>query len=195
MEHPFLRERVNRQGVSLMELVPPDGMDRLNAGDFVEADIVRVVVPRSVENYGGANAAFREALQVHGGDARMILREAAGNHLTVQIVEGSALGLYPLRIEAVNDRAEFVLKAGLGAVPVTFSRLSGGGRPVLKQQSGEGWKRLEAPLSDRIDWQCDARTDGYEITCTVIPDGAAQTMEELVNAPRERRFRFRLEDR
>ena len=195
MEHPLLREQVNRQGVSLMELVPPDGVERLNAGDFVEADIVRVVVPRSIENYGGANAAFREALQVHGGDARMILREAAGNHLTVQMVEGSASGLHPLRVEAVNDRAEFVMKGGLGAVPVTFSKLSRGGRPVLEQQSGDGWKRLESLLPGRIDWQCDARPDGYEITCTVIPDGAAQTIEELVTAPRERRFRFRLDDR
>lgn len=195
MEHPLLRERVNRQGVSLLELVPPDGVDRLNAGDFVETDIVRVVVPQSVENYGGANAAFRQALREHGGDARMILREAAGNHLDVQMVEGRLSGLHSLRMEAVNDRAEFVLKGGLGAVPVTFCRLSHPGRPVLEQQSAEGWKRVASPLPDRIDWQCDARPEGFEITCTVIPDGAAQGIGELVGAPRERRFRFRLEDR
>jgi hypothetical protein len=193
MPQPLLRERVNPQGVSLMELVPPDGVDRLTAGDFVEVDIVRVVVPQSQENYGGGNAAFREALRAHGGDARMILREAAGNHIAVEMTTGRLTSLHPVHITTVGDRAEFVLKGGLGAVPLTFGGLSRAGRPVLEQKAGDGWKRLEPPLPGRIDWQCDARPDGFEITCTLVPDGRAQSIEEMIATPVSRSLRFRLE--
>ena len=193
MPHPLLRERVNPRGVSLMELVPPDGVDRLTAGDFVEADIVRVVVPRSPDNYGGGNAAFREALRAHGGDARLILREAAGNHIAVETTTGRLTSLHPVRIATEGDRAEFVLTGGLGAVPVTFGGLSRAGRPVLEQKSGDDWKRLESPLPGRIDWQCDARPDGFEITCTLVPDGPAQSIEEIIAKPVIREFRLRLE--
>lgn len=193
MPQPLLRERVNPRGVSLMELVPPDGVDRLTAGDFVEADIVRVVVPRSLDNYGGGNAAFREALRAHGGDARLILREAAGNHIAVETTTGRLTSLHPVRIATEGDRAEFVLTGGLGAVPVTFGGLSRAGRPVLEQKSGDDWKRLESPLPGRIDWQCDARPDGFEITCTLVPDGPAQSIEEIIAKPVIREFRLRLE--
>jgi hypothetical protein len=192
MPHPLLRERVNARGVSLMELVPPDGVDRLTAGDFIEADIVRVVVPQSTDNYGGGNAAFREALRTDGGASRMILREAAGNHIAVEMTTGRLTSLHPVHIATEGDRAEFVLKGGLGAVPLTFGGLSRAGRPVLEQKVGDGWKRLEPPLPGRIDWQCDARPDGFEITCTLVPDGPAQSIEEMIAKPVSRSLRFRL---
>ncbi len=123
----------------------------------------------------------------------MILREAAGNHLAVETTTGCLTSLHAVHIATVGDRAEFILTGGLGAVPVTFGGLSRAGRPVLEQKSGNAWTRLASPLPGRIDWQCDARPDGYEITHTIVPDGPAQSIEQSIASPVRREFRFHLE--
>jgi hypothetical protein len=131
---PYLQERRNAANVSILELVPPPGLTRVRAGDFVEIDLVRVYIPRSLDNYGGKNEAFRQALRDHDNDPRMILREAAGNHLTLTPQVGTLERLHSPRIRVDANRAAFTLRGGLGAVPVTFTGLTDYRRPLLEQK-------------------------------------------------------------
>ncbi|MFO1491941.1 MAG: hypothetical protein U1F77_15180 [Kiritimatiellia bacterium] len=189
---PHLRERRNPQNVSVLELAPPPGVDRLNAGDFVEAEIVRVVVPQTEANYGGANAHFRQALREFPDDARMILREAAGNRVAVEVGTGTLERLYPVQIRAKDNRAAFVMRGGVGAVPVTFTGLSDYRRPVLEQRVDGAWVRIDQSVAGNDFWQCDfnAGTGTWEITFTIQPDGPYQSPAELIAHPIPRTFRF-----
>ena len=191
---PYFRERRNGSNVSLLELVPPPGVTSLKTGDFVHADIVRVYVPRSADAYAGRNENFRRALREYDNDPRMILREAAGNKLTTRVTVGLLEAAYPLRIRAANNRAAFAITGGIGAIPVTFSGLGDYRRPVLEQQSADGWRKIDQSSAGNDFWQCafQPETRTWEITYTLRPDDAYQNVESLILSPVTRNFRFRL---
>lgn len=191
---PYFQERTNRANVSLFELVPPPEVSQLLAGDFVEIDLVRIYVPRSADNYGGTDAGFRRALIEFDNDPRMILREAAGNHLRLTTRIGTLQGLHPPRILAAENRAEFTLHGGIGAVPVTFTGLTDYHHPRLEQRMGEQWIAIDQSVVGNDFWQCDfnAASGTWEITFTLIPDGAGQDLAGLIAEPRQRDFRFRV---
>ncbi len=189
---PYLQERRNAANVSILELVPPPGTTRLKAGDFVEMEMVRIYVPRSLDNYGGKNEAFRQALRDYDNDPRMILREAAGNHITLTPSTGTLERLHPPQIRATSNRAAFTLRGGLGAVPVTFTGLGDYRHPRLEQKVGDTWQKVDQSVAGNDFWQCDFNpaTGTWEITFTILPDGDYQTIESLIKDPRIREFRF-----
>lgn len=191
---PYLQERRNAANVSILELVPPPGITRLQAGDFVEIDLVRLYVPRSLDNYGGKNEPFRQALREDDNDPRMFLREAAGNHLTITPGLGTLENLHPLQIRADSNRAAFTLRGGVGAVPVTFTGLTDYRHPVLEQKTGDTWQKIDQSVAGNDFWQCDfnAATGTWEITFTILPDGPYQNVESLIQQPRTREFRFQV---
>jgi len=192
---PYLQERRNANNVSIFELVPPPGVTQLKPGDYIEADIVRVYVPRSLENYGGPNLSFRQALQEYDNDPRMILREAVGNQLKATVTSGKLENLYPLQIQADRNSAAFTLQGGIGALPVTFTGLTDYRRPILEEKMGHQWKKIDQAVAGNDFWQCDfnPQTRSWEITFTLVPTGAYQNVEALIATPQVRVYRFQLQ--
>jgi hypothetical protein len=125
---PWLAERgLDLRGgarSSTLDLLPPPGVTRLEPGDFVEATIEHLVVPQFAADYHGPSESLRAALEKHENTWRLIAREALGNDRKVEVVTGRLQRLHPdIRIEAVDNAAEFHLSGGVGFVPVTFSGL------------------------------------------------------------------------
>ena len=109
---------------SLIDLVPPPGIDRLLPGDFVEATLEHLVLPRFAEDYYGPDAALRAALAEAGNTWRMVHREASGNARELKLQRGSLQHRHPdIRIATEAGNAGFTLTGGLGHVPVTFTGL------------------------------------------------------------------------
>lgn len=110
---------------TVIELSPPPGIDELLPGDFVEADLELVVFPADAAAYYGPDKSFREALDRDEVTWRLVQREATDNALDVRAKTGTVLKPYPL-ILAVDDqqRAEVIVKGGVGCLPLTFTGLS-----------------------------------------------------------------------
>ena len=116
--------RARGYDTSTADIVPPPGVVRLEAGDFVEATFEHLVVPQFAEDYYGPNEPLRRALAKDGNTWRMIYREAVDNDRKVQVKIGTLESLYPaIRIRALDDVAELMLRGGLGYVPVTVTGL------------------------------------------------------------------------
>src|SRR5205085_1005252 len=86
--------------VANVELSAPPGVHQLVAGDYVDAEIVQVIMPQYADNYYGPNAALAAALQNGQNTSRMIQREAVGNDLLVQVLDGTLEQTYPVRVRA-----------------------------------------------------------------------------------------------
>ena len=125
---PWFAERGltrHRTDTTTLDLVPPPGVTRLEAGDFVEATIEHLVLPQSAGDYYGPNEELRVALTAHGNTWEMAAREAVENSRKVEVTEGELDHLYPdIRVKSTGDRAAFNLVGGLGYVPVTITGLS-----------------------------------------------------------------------
>ena len=190
---PYARERRTAGNVSILELVPPPGVKRLNKGDFVELDLVRIYVPQSADHYAGTNAPFREALRMFPNDPRMILREAAGNHIIIKPTVGRLISNYPPVIQTNDNRAGFQLRGGIGALPVTFTGLTDYRHPVLEEKTADGWKAIDQSVAGRDFWQCDydATRKTWEITFTLKPDDSPRSLQDLISKPQVREYRFR----
>jgi hypothetical protein len=116
---------VRTRDTSTADIIPPPGVTRLEAGDFVEATVEHIVMPQFAADYYGPNEALRSALAAGENTWRMIHREAVGNDRRVQVTTGSLESLYPaVGIRTVEDTAEFTLTGGLGYVPITFIGLT-----------------------------------------------------------------------
>lgn len=189
---PFLQERLVAPGVSVLELVPPPGVNALKAGDFVEADIVRVYIPRSADAYAGPDGNFRQALARHDNSPLMIAREAIANRPQVHATLGEIVRELPLEIRTRDNRAGFVIRGGVGVFPVTFSDLDSYRSPLLEEKTADGWKPVDQSVHGRDFWQCDFRpeTCRWAITFTVRRDGIYQEISSHLSSPVEREFRF-----
>ncbi len=124
---PWVAERgVRTQGTdtSTVDLVPPPGVTRLEAGDFVEATLEHIVMPQFARDYFGPNEPLRTALGQWENTWRMIHREAVENDRRVAVDQGVLQQLYPsVCVRATNGRVACTLTGGLGYVPVTFTGL------------------------------------------------------------------------
>ena len=125
---PWIVERgVNTQGqpTSTLDIVPPPGVTRLEPGDYVDAVIEHIVMPQAAADYYGPNDALRAALQTNGNSWRMIEREARLGERRVTMQTGTLEGLHPaVTVRAVQNRAAFDLRGGIGYVPITFNNLT-----------------------------------------------------------------------
>lgn len=193
---PYARERRTHANVSILELVPPPDVTRLHRGDFVELDLVRIYLPQSADHYAVTNGPFREALRSFPNDPRMILREAAGNHIRVSPTLGRVIRNYPPVIEARDNRAGFQLHGGIGALPVTFTGLTDYRHPVIEVKTPDGWVPIDQSVAGRDFWQSDydASRRTWEITFTIKPDDAYRPPVDLISTPQVREYRFRAGD-
>ena len=189
---PWAAERgakVRGRDTSLIDIVPPPTVRKLEPGDFVTGVIEHVVMPQRADDYYGPNANLRKALERWGDTWRMIHREAVGNDLDVAVSIGTLERSRPTKIRAKNNRAEFTIAGGLGAVPITVTGLTGYRRPTLEMRAGSTqWKTVDQAVHGRDFWQTDYDEGSatWEITYSVPADTPG-------DARHTRRFRFRLD--
>jgi len=185
---PWLREFRTAADVSILEIIPPPHVTRLQAGDFVELDLVRVYVPQQAEHYAGKNAAFRQALQEHPAGHCMIAREARALQLKPRATLGRLLETSPMVIAAAGNRAGWVLESSSGVMPVTIAGLTDARAPILEEKTAKGWQTIDQSVMGRDFWQCDAdhRTKTWRITYNLKLDSPTAS-----KAPVRREYRFR----
>ncbi len=115
---------VHTEDSSVLDLIPPPGVTRLEPGDFVEATIEYVVVPQFARDYYGPNTELKEALARDENTWRMVHREAVGNARVIEMKRGKLLGTQPaVAVATDGGNAEFSIRHGLGYVPFVFSGL------------------------------------------------------------------------
>ena len=187
---PWAGERgakVRGRDTSLVDLMPPPDVRKLQPGDYVEAVVEHVVVPQWADDYYGPNENLRVALRGDQNTWKMIHREAVGNDLQVEIFHGRLVRRRPTLIRAEADRAEFAITGGMGYVPITIAGLSDYRKPRLEIQADEGWQPIDQSVYGNDFWQTDydSQTASWEITYSVPLDTPG-------DATRKRRFRFHL---
>jgi autotransporter-associated beta strand protein len=145
---PYIVERsvsaaTGRTAASELDLVPPPSVTRLLAGDYVEAEIERVYLPKAAGDYYGPDTQLTNAVAAYANTYNMVLREAVGNNLLVSVQAGSLLHTYPIEIAVTNDAAQFSVTGGLGYVPVTFTGVSAYREPVVEERVGQAWVKVD----------------------------------------------------
>lgn len=161
---------------SAVELAPPAGIDELQPGDFVEAELELVVFPADAAAYYGPDNAIRETLARGADTWRPVHREAAGNALKPTAERGTIVNPYPL-VVAVDDRqrAKASVEGGLGHIPVTFTGLAapGGHRLRANGKAVERWQTDWNPATKR--WQLTCNVEGVAGRLAIELNPAAAT--------------------
>lgn len=125
---PWMAERGltrHQTDSSTLDIVPPPGVTRLEPGDFIEATLEHIVMPKFAKHYYGPSSALRAALTKDENTGRMIHREAIGNDFAVTMKTGTLERLHPdIRVRTEKDAATFDLTGGIHLVPVTFTGLT-----------------------------------------------------------------------
>lgn len=123
---PWLVEHSSKPSISTIDVVPPPGLKQLEAGDYLEATIEHVILPRHAADYYGPNQALRIALAKSGNTWKMMHRQAVEGERKVTVQHGALVRTTPdIWVRAGDDGVvEFTLDGGLGHVPVTFGNLA-----------------------------------------------------------------------
>ena len=117
--------KVRGTDTSLIDILPPPHVKRLEPGDYVEATVVHIVMPQKAADYYGPNQNLRAALARDADTWKMIYREATGNDLDVRVTQGRLAREYPPLVEVdAQQAADFTVSGGLGYVPITLGGLS-----------------------------------------------------------------------
>lgn len=179
--NPWAAERgvvIHGQNTSLFEILPPEDLKQLQPGDFVEAEVIHVVMPQFARDYYGPNENLRAALQKDENTWRMIHREAAGNNLRVEANSGRVLREYPILIEVdAEQSAKFTVTGGIGYVPVTFSGLN----------SHDGWElvRLDSGEEHVVDQSLHGN-DFWQTNYDPVSQEWSRTYNVLLDTPDDR---------
>lgn len=179
---------------SRVDLVPPPGVTALKAGDYIEAEIERVYFGQDASAYYGGDDHFQTALQTYGNQHQMVMREAIGNDLSVNVTTGTLEKSYPVQIQATNNTAAFSITGGIGYVPVTLTGLTDYRSPLLEEYSGGAWGALDATTSGSNAWQADYEPESgtWQLTINVrLDDAAYQDITAMRDSAVTRIFRFR----
>ncbi len=167
-----------------VELGVPNAINQLVAGDYLEAEIVYVIMPQNAGDYYGPNAELEAALTGTPDGWEMIHREAVGNDLEINMIHGKLLREYPVQIRACNG-LEFEITGGLGYVPMTFENLCDYENCVLEEYVNENWVAVDQAVHGNDFWQCNYDPDSqtWSRTYSVKLDTAS-------DVPTTRRFRL-----
>jgi Concanavalin A-like lectin/glucanases superfamily len=169
---PWMAERgtqVHGTSTSIIDLIPPPTVTRLEPGDFVDATIEYLVLPMAAGDYYGPDDALRSALATMGNSWRLVEREAVGNDRQVTVERGTLLSRHPaVTVRAEGGAASWTMSGGLGHVPLTISGLA----------SHQGWRlfcdgqAIDQAVHGQDFWQTDydASTRTWSLTWTVPVD-------------------------
>ena len=174
-------------------LVPPTASGTLKAGDYIEADVERVIFAQTAAGYYGGDSNHATALQNYGNTHQMVIREVIGNNLAVCVATGTLEKCYPIQIRAINNTARFSITRGVGYVPITLTGLSDYRKPLLEELVGSTWVAVNQPSVGKDFWQTDFDPVSglWQVTFNVKLDAAYQDSATLRDAPVTRTFRFR----
>ncbi|MDC0088368.1 hypothetical protein OAI07_02380, partial [Akkermansiaceae bacterium] len=156
----------NKKNFSILDITPPDGLSELLPGDYVDAVIEYIVMPKKAAHYYGPNKQLKAALKKAANTGHMIFREAKYNSHQVKMVSGKLQHTFPdLRVETVNNKAHLKFNSGLGYVPFTFTGLTSHAGYSL-QVNG---KKLDQSVHGNDFWQTDFdfKTQTWSITYNV----------------------------
>ncbi len=160
---------------ALVELSPPKDLDRLEKGDFVEAQIEFLVLPQRADDYYGPNENLIAALKANAEPWALTLREVAGANVSVEANVGKVEQVWPVRITAdKGERAEFTVTGGVGYTPVTVcgARARRGFMLYAKNEDGTLAEVNQSSKVGRDWWQADfdAASKTWDITYTISLD-------------------------
>ena len=153
-----------------VELSPPAGITRLRAGDFVELELLMLVLPQARDDYYGNSAWLQSALAEMTASWELTAMEAeTGVKQTVATV-GQVRSAYPVEVEASADGgAEFCIQGGVGRTPITVAGLPRATGYRLERLAGTRW--VDAAESLAPDWwQADHDPAGPTWALTFSPD-------------------------
>jgi hypothetical protein len=137
---------------STLDILPPPGLTRLEPGDFVEATIEHIAMPKWAQDYYGPSESLRNALAKDQNTWRMIHREAVQGDRQVTVTRGTVERLYPdVRIQAEQGEAAWELTGGVGYVPVTITGLPSSRDAVLTVDDAA----LDQSVHGKDFWQTD----------------------------------------
>ena len=163
---------------SLAEINPPPGVKRLQPGDFIEAEIVHLIIPQKAVSYYGTNDLLSQFLQKHEDTWRPVYREATANNPEIVTSKGTLLHDFPVVIKVSDqNQAEIEITGGLGYVPVTFTGLTSHTDFDLRiNKNGENIFLADQENHGKDYWQTDydALDSTWEITYSVPLDPASE---------------------
>jgi hypothetical protein len=179
---------------SIISLTIPDGIGSLSAGDYIEAVIEMFVLPLAYEDYYGPNEALKEALKKNAGTWRMAYREAIGNDIHVTAHDGVVEQNYPVVIATKNDKTSFMIRGGVGFVPITIRGLSSYRIPILYRKNSEKWEKVDQSHHGNDFWQTDYDpvSNTWEFTYNIKMDNIKMDTDVADNQPTCQEFRFEL---
>ncbi len=164
-----------------VELSVPADITQLQAGDYVKAQVVYIIVPQFAADYYGPNANLATALTTKENTWRMIYREAVVNDLTVTASTGTVLSEYPIRIKALRNQAQFIVNGGLGYIPVTFTNLQDYRGFTLERKDGSNWIPVDQSVHGNDFWQTDydAISNTWQITYNLPLDSPNDVPQDV----------------
>jgi len=160
---------------ALVELAPPPELQKLEQGDFVDAQIEVLVLPQQAEDYYGPNQNVMVALKRSSEPWALTLREAMGSNVEVKASVGTVENTWPVRIRAKKgQRAEFSITGGIGYTPVTISEVTHNtGFHLSKQGANGDIEVIDESSSAGNDWwqaDYDSVTGTWALTFTLSLD-------------------------
>ena len=161
---------------AVVELSPPAGIERLEPGDYVEAQVEVLILPQKADDYYGPNEPFRAALRVQKDPWELTLREARGSDVTVTAHKGTVEQTWPVRVRANEGlSAEFTITGGVGYTPVTIVQAMTQKGFVLERinEKGEATRIDESTAGIGNDWwqtDFDTKSGTWNITYTLPLD-------------------------
>lgn len=183
----YTAEGNHGEPTSVINLTLPEEIKKLSPGDFVEAEVEMFILPVNAEDYYGPNENLRTALTKSAGTWNMAFREATGNHIALSVNKGSVLSSYPVVVEAKSNKADFIIKGGIGCVPLTITGLTSYRNPKLFMKENGRWVEVDQSKYGKDFWQTDYNTSTgkWEITYNVYLDSPDDNVQE-------RAFKFEL---
>ena len=169
---------------SLINIVPPPSVKGFKEGDFVEAEIEVIIIPKKEEEYVGPNLNLKKALAADVNTWKMMHREVLGNDISVAMEKGILQKNYPIQIKVADgNAAQFEVTGGIGYVPVTFTGVNEYRDPILEEYVNGSWKEMDQSNYGKDFWQADFYQGSWDITFNV-------NLDSPEDARITRKFRF-----
>jgi hypothetical protein len=172
------------RATSVINIVPPPDVKGFKAGDYLEAELEVILIPKKAEEYFGPNNNLKRALATDANTWKMVQREVLGNDISVDMFKGELQKNYPIQIKVTEGNvAQFKVTGGIAYVPFTFTGVNGYRDPLLEKKVNGSWEKIDQSNYGKDFWQADFYQDSWDITYTV-------NLDSPEDARLAREFRF-----
>ena len=155
-----------------VELGPKGNVSKLKAGDYLNATVEFMVIPRFHNDYFGTNDQLKSSLIIDQNTYKPALFQAIGNNIIPTVTKGTLVSTHPTVVQADSDGAIVSLQNGVGYVPITFTGLTTYKGWALEENDGTGvWTSIaesqEVHGNDYYQTEYDPVTNTYSLTFNV----------------------------